>query len=307
MDRWGGYAASLALDREGNPHISYFDIIAGAVKYVRARAPTDPLPTTVTPVPTPSIPAEPPETSSASNPETDRVIYDSLVFIGLVAVIFGIFCIVTFWFSKNPEKTTYQKKDLNVLIFPDETKIFFVLVILLSLGGFLRMLLFFPDLFSEFSRSAFATYIYIERDFSFLILIPFIILSFPCLHSEAGYLIRNVRMIRMEEKEPTIAEKITDLAGRLKLATPITAMFSPDNGITIYTFGTHLQYYIVMNRGFIDVFHDHADEFRAILCHELSHIPVRRCETDRTCPGIPYLIFLLCGHFHRYGDYSNYQ
>jgi len=316
----GWTKTSLALDHGGNPRISYYNTAAVAVKYIQAATPGDPqlTTTTISSIPAASPSVEPPGTAGASIPETDQASTGFILLTGLVAGIFCIFCIVTFRFSKSPEKTTYHKKDLNVLVFPDETKIFFVLVILLSFAGVLRMLLFFTDLFGEFSRTAFAYRIYVEPDLSFLILIPFIILALLVYSLRPLYLIWKERMVRLEGEAPAIAAEISGLAGSLDMATPVTAMLSPDNGVDIYTFGTHREHYIVMNRGFIDVFHDHAEEFRAILYHELAHIrsgDVKRTElalaflTSFFCVAVVFLgmgITTITINFFRYGEDLGY-
>jgi len=198
-------------------------------------------------------------------------------------------------FSKSQKKTPFPVKDLNILLFPDETKVLFVLVVLLSIAGVLRMLLFFPDLFSEFSRSVFATYIYLDRNVSFLILIPFLILALLIYVLRPWYLIYKEGMVRLDEKEPAISAKISELSGHLKLVTPVTALLSPESGITIHTFGTHRQHYIVMNRGFIDKFLIHDDEFRAVLCHELAHI--RSGDVERTELALAFLCSFFCFAF----------
>lgn len=198
-------------------------------------------------------------------------------------------------FSKSQKKTPFSVKDLNILLFPDETKVLFVLVVLLSIAGILRMLLFFPDLFSEFSRSVFATYIYLDRHVSFLILIPFLFLALLIYALRPWYLIHKEGMVRLDEKEPSIPAKIFELSGSLNLVTPVIALFSPEAGINIYTFGTHRQHYIVMNRGFIDKFLIYDDEFRAVLSHELAHI--RSGDVKRTELALAFLCSFFCFAF----------
>jgi Zn-dependent protease with chaperone function len=230
---------------------------------------------------------ESPAPAIATGSELAGVIAGLAVLAGFTIMAACIFWIVSRRFSHDGADHGDGGRKINVLLFPAETTLFLVLVVILSLVGMTRMLAFFPVLSGEFSRAVFWQYVSVEPLFSYLILLPFVLLAVIFYTVRPAYLIRKERLALLEEQEPELAARIRTLAGGIGLKRPVTAMVSPDRGGNVFVFGAYRQHYIGMDRGFIDTFREHDDEFAAVICHELAHI--RSGDVDRTEIALAFL------------------
>jgi len=84
--------------------------------------------------------------------------------------------------------------------------------------------------------------------------------------------IKKEKLVDLKMTFPEIDKEIRNLADHIGLEKRFKLLYKDSSGVEIYTFGTHINNYIVLSKGFLEKFMDRKEEYRAILYHEIAHI-----------------------------------